>query len=118
MASSRVKAARPTFRPRVSVIAATVAERGVPRSSAISPRTEPSANDGNRLRCLLAERNPGAAGCQKQEMLGDVTAPEQNRPSGHRERYQEPRQALQVRACGSGENVAACEVSDGRIQVT
>ena len=51
-------------------------------------------------------------------MLGDVTAPEQNRPSGHRERYQEPRQALQVRACGSGENVAAGEVSDDRIQVT
>ena len=43
MASSRVKAARAPFRQRVSVIAVTVAERGVPRSSAISPRIEPSA---------------------------------------------------------------------------
>jgi hypothetical protein len=73
---------------------------------------------GNLLRSLFAEGNPGAAGCQQQEMLGDVTATEQNRPSRRRERCQEPRQALQVRTLGGGKNVAPPEVSDDRIPVT
>jgi hypothetical protein len=51
-------------------------------------------------------------------MLGDVTAPQQNRPSGRRERYQEPRQALQVRTRGGGKNVAPRKIGDDRIQVT
>jgi hypothetical protein len=50
-------------------------------------------------------------------MLGDVTAPEQNRPGRRRERCQEPRQALKVRTCGGGQNVAPLEVGDHRIPV-
>ena len=51
-------------------------------------------------------------------MLGDVTAPEQHLPSGRRERFQEPRQALKIRTCGGDENVAPRKVGDDRIPVT
>jgi len=69
-------------------------------------------------RGLVREVMPRLAGCHQQEMPGEVTASQQHRPSRRRERNHELRQAPQVRAAGSGENVAPRQIGDDRIPVT